>query len=395
LGVRRGIEHTGRARSPTLSGEHSEASIHEGEHLILPAPQSLQRAPQYTARMKIVKSDKSAKPAAGTPSNAGVTVIGAARPWLARLPPGLFAMVFGLLGLAGTWRRLTDERVLDSAEISAALLTGATSLLELLLLLYLLKWIRHRDEVAKDFAHPVSGAMLSLAPLSTLLAVALWIPSMPQWTGLATGIAAAALSLQAVIAWRVVARIATNDLPSDLITPALYLPPVGGGLIGALALAALGYHGLAVLLFGMGVGAWALLETRVLNRLFAGPLPPPLRATIGVELAPVPVSTLVALALWPTLPADVWLVGIGISCAPLVAVLARWRWWSAPPFSVGFWSFSFPIAALASVVIEAVQRGGWPASVATAAALLASALIAYLTVRTVILVVQGRLLPTP
>ena len=37
---------------------------------------------------------------------AGTAPAPAARPWLARLPPGLFAIALGLLGLAGAWQRL-------------------------------------------------------------------------------------------------------------------------------------------------------------------------------------------------------------------------------------------------------------------------------------------------
>ncbi len=304
--------------------------------------------------------------------------------------------MFGLLGLAGAWRRLVvlETGYADVANImAAALLHVGTALLELLLLLWVIKFVRFRGDVQKDFAHPVHSAMLSLMSLTVLLSVALWLPMYPQYSEIAASITFAALMLQGVIAWRVVARAATGDLPAEMVTPALYLPPVGGGLIGALALNALGSHGWAVLLFGMGIGAWALLELRVLNRLFAGPLPPPLRPTLGVEIAPAPVATLVAATLWPELPADVLLIGLGISCGPLIAVLARWRWWTNVPFSAGFWSFSFPIAAFASVMVEAVRRGGWPMEVAYGAVLLATAVIGYLAVRTLALLFRGRLLP--
>ena len=327
------------------------------------------------------------------PPSATITPIGTGRSWLARLPPGLFAIVFGVLGLASAWRRLNGFDTAYSDVIATALLHVGTSLLELLLLLWAIKCVRNRSEVRKDFAHPVQGAMLSLASLTVLLSVALWLPIYPQYVQVAASITCAALLLQGVFAWRVVARVATGEMPADMVTPALYLPPVGGGLIGALALNALGAHGWAVLLFGMGIGAWALLEMRVLNRLFAGPLPPPLRPTLGVEIAPAPVATLVAATLWPALPADVLLIGIGISCGPLIAVAARWRWWTNVPFSAGFWSFSFPVAAFASVVVEAVRRGGWPMQVAYGAVLIASALIGYLAVRTVTLLFRGRLLP--
>ena len=338
-----------------------------------------------------MKSIASNSPA--TASSATVTAIGAGRPWLARLPPGLFAIVFGLLGLAGAWRRLTGFDTGYADVIASALLHVGTALLELLLLLWAIKFFRHRNEVQKDFAHPVNGALLSLLPLTVLLSVALWLPLVPQYVAIASSITVAALGLQGVIAWRVVSRVATGELPADMVTPALYLPPVGGGLIGALALNALGLHGWAVLLFGMGVAAWALLEARVMNRLFAGPLPPPLRPTLGVEIASAPVATLVAATLWPALPADVLLIGVGISCGPLIAVLARWRWWTNVPFSAGFWSFSFPVAAFASVVVDAVRRGGWPTPVAYGAVIVASVLIVYLAARTIALLLRGRLLP--
>ena len=327
------------------------------------------------------------------PPSATITPIGTGRPWLARLPPGLYAIVFGLLGLAGAWGRLAGFKLEHPAFVATALLHVATGLLELLLLLWVIRFVRHRGDVQKDFVHPVNGAMLSLISLTVLLAVALWLPRAPRYAEIAASVTFAALMLQGVIAWRVVSRVATSDMPADSVTPALYLPPVGGGLIGALALNALGSHGWAVLLFGMGVGAWALLEARVLNRLFSGPLPPPLRPTLGVEIAPAPVTMLVAATLWPALPADVLLIGLGVACAPLIAVLARWRWWTSVPFSAGFWSFSFPIAAFASVAVEAVRRGGWPIEVAYGAVLVATAVIGYLAVRTLALLFRGRLLP--
>ena len=311
------------------------------------------------------------------------------------MPPGLFAIPFGLLGLAGAWRRMAAFRWEYADAIALGLLHVATGLLELLLLLFAVRLIRFRADVARDFNHPVHGPMLSLTPLSVMLAVALWAGPGSAMTagGWGAPIVALALAVQGVIAARVVSQVATGSIAVDATTPALYLPPVGGGLIGAMALTALGHHGWAVLLFGMALGGWFLLEMRVLNRLFAGPLPPPLRPTLGVEIAPAPVATLTASILWPGLPADVLLIGLGIACGPILAVLARWRWWSGVPFSAGFWSFSFPVAAFASAIVEAVRRGGWPLPVAYAAVVIATALILFLTLRTLLLTLRGRLIP--
>jgi tellurite resistance protein len=345
--------------------------------------------PQYTAVMNVVNP----------PPSATVTPIGTGRHWIARLPPGLFAIVFGLLGLAGAWRRLAGLDVAHAETVSALLLHLATGVLIVLGVLQVVKELRHKDDARRDRAHPVHGAMLSLVSLTVLLSVALWLPLYPEHREMAISVTVAALVSQMFVAWLVMPRVATGDIPADMVTPALYLPLVGGGLIGAMALSAIaangaaGAHAWAVLLFGVGVGSWALLEVRVMNRLFAGPLPPPLRATLGIEIAPAPVAVLSALSLWPALPADVIVVGLGIACVPLLAVLARWRWWTSVPFSAGFWSFSFPIAAFASVIVEATRRSGWPMEVAYGAVLMATALIAYLAARTLALLFRGRLLP--
>jgi tellurite resistance protein len=63
------------------------------------------------------------------------------------------------------------------------------------------------------------------------------------------------------------------------------------------------------------------------------------------------------------------------------------------PFSVGFWSFSFPLTALAGAAVEAVRRAGWPPGMALGAVLVASAVIAFLSVRTLVLLLRGRFIP--
>jgi tellurite resistance protein len=315
------------------------------------------------------------------------------RPWLARLHPSLFGMVLGILGLSGAWQRLGRMGVGGAAEVSMGLLAGALVMLVLLLGLWGVKAARYPGVVRQEWSHPVQGALVALLPVSTLMAVALLVPRYPGIAGVALPVALLALVFQGTMAWHVVAALSTGQTPPELVTPALYLPTVPGGFVGAMALDALGWHGWATLLLGMGLGAWALLEMRILNRLFSGPLPPALRPTLGIEMAPAAVGALTAATLWPGLPADVLMVMLGVSSGPVLAVLTRWRYWAAVPFNVGFWSFSFPLAALAGAAVEAVRHGGWPASVAFTAVGLASAVVAYLAFKTLVLTAQGKLLP--
>jgi tellurite resistance protein len=320
----------------------------------------------------------------------------AAAPWLQRLPPGLFAIPLGLTGLSGSWGRMAqaDPQAAWARPLQSGLAMLGLALWVLLCGLWALKLLRHTQQVRGLWGHPLQGSFLALAPVSTLLIVAVSAPAatQPGQRAALLGLVLLALGLQLSIAWRVVAQLTTGRIGPELVTPALYLPTVAGGFVGAMALQGLGLHGWAVLLFGTGLGAWALLEARILHRLFAGPLPLPLRPTLGLELAPTSVGALTLAVLWPELPADVLLVALGIGTGPALAVLARWRWWMQTPFSAGFWSFSFPLAAYAGAVVEAVQRGGWPLWPAWLAVLLASAVIAFLALRTLALWRAGRLL---
>ena len=310
--------------------------------------------------------------------------------WLARLPAGIFAISVGLFGLVGAWRRAAAAGWQLAGDVASFLIWPVAAVWIVSLILYSLKCKRHPQAVAREYRHPVQGSLQALLPLSVLLAIIQFNqPGQGVWLILTL----IALGLHVLIALRVVTTLTTGQMPSNAITPALYLPVVGGALVGAMTLASLHYPGWAAMLFGTGLSGWALLEARILGRLFEGPMPEALRPTIGVELAPPAIATLTSAVIWPQLPAEVLMIGVGVCIAPFVGVMVRYRWWRAVPFSIGFWSFSFPLAALASVIVEAVHRGRWPLWIGIAALLAASAVIAFLTLRTVVLLLQGRFLP--
>lgn len=311
-------------------------------------------------------------------------------PWLARFPVGLFAIPVGLFALAGAWRRAAVFGWAGASAGGNLLAASALGLLVTLLLFYGFKALRHPQAIAAEFTHPLAGSLMALIPLSFLLCTVYY--GRPDHAGWLLFLLAT-LALQGVIAIRIVAIITNASLPAGSVTPVLYIPPVAGGYVGAMALQTLGYPGWAALLLGMGLVSWALLEIRVLNRLFEGAMPDALRPTIGLELAPATVGTLTVATLWPQLPGELLIIGLGIAAGPLVAVLARYKWWRQVPFAIGFWSFSFPAAAFAAALVEVVRRGGWPPGVAAGGLLVASAIIAFLTVRTVRLLLQGRLIP--
>lgn len=312
------------------------------------------------------------------------------KPWLARLPVGLFGICVGLFALAGAWRRSGALGWALSPLVADVIAYAAAALLLALSLLYGAKALRHKAAVVGEVHHPLARSLMALIPLSYLQATVYFgQASEPLWLQ----VVLLALVAHAFISFRLVALLATGAHTQLAITPALYVPPLAGGLVGAMAMSNLGYAGWATFLLGVALSSWAILELRILNRLFEGPLPEPMRPTIGFELAPPTVATLAVSVIWPQLPAEYLMIGLGISAGPVVAVFARYKWWASVPFSAGFWSFSFPLAALASAIVVIVTRGGWPHWIASVALLGASGVVAFLSYKTLVLLAKGRLLP--
>jgi tellurite resistance protein len=221
--------------------------------------------------------------------------------WLHRLHPGLFGMSLSLLSLSFAWSKYSHVTSISTFWIERFFLVLGIFILCFLTILWSIKAIFYPQAIREKFLNPVLGPMMAYFPISTMLAIALLFPRFPEYSTFAYTLTAIALIIQVTIAWRVVHMLSMGNMPTDQVTPALYLPIVPGGLVGGAALAAIGLPGFGYLLWGMG---------------------------------PAAVSTITAISIWPNMPVHVVLVGLGIASGPIFAVLTRWRSWTAVPF---FW----------------------------------------------------------
>lgn len=311
-------------------------------------------------------------------------------PWLARLPVSLFAMCVGLFAIGLSWRLFAQFNTAFALQIAQIIGYVACALFGLLSTLYLAKFLFHRAAFWQEATHPLGSSFVGLFPLSVFLLVITYGDANHLIWLLLTLIA---LLVDLVITVRLLVYLTTGNSQKVAKTAALYMPTVAAGLVGSVALNTLGFSAWASLLWGMGLVAWVFLELRVLNHLYNGEMPLPMRPTIGLEMAPGAVGTLAAATIWPHLPVEVILIGLGIACGPILTVIARYKWWSQTGFTPGYWSFSFPAAALTSGIIMAVQKGTWPIGVAALALTCSSTLIVYLIIKTLILTFKGKLLP--
>lgn len=149
-------------------------------------------------------------------------------------------------------------------------------------------------------------------------------------------------------------------------------------------------------MFGAALFSWLAIESVLLHRLYTGePLPPPLRPTLGIQLAPPAVGAVSYLAVGGS-AGDMFahaLIGYAVLQALLLLRMARWI--AEAAFAPSYWAFTFGAVALATA---ATKAGATPANGAIAALapplfVAANLLVFFIAGRTLVLLIEGQLLP--
>jgi tellurite resistance protein len=305
-------------------------------------------------------------------------------------PASFFGMPLGILGLGLAWRGAVRLWALPPVIAEIVLVIGV-ALWSVLILLYAGKWLRRRAEARAEINHPVQCCFIGLAAVTTSLTALAALPY-DRMAGMilfglgATGTIGFALFRTGQL-W-----IEERDIGAT--TAVLYLPAVAGSFVTAIGAALLGWPEWGQLAFGAGAFSWLAIESVLLQRLYSGPImPPALRPTLGIQLAPPAVGALAYLNITGG-SVDVLaqsLVGYALLQALLLARLIPWI--RAQPFGPSYWSFSFGASALGGATVRLAIAGS-PVEKALAAPvfILANVLILGLALGTMKLLFQGRLL---
>ena len=310
---------------------------------------------------------------------------------VARVPVAWFAIVLGVAGLGGSWRAAARLWDLPGWIAEAILAVGAAVWL-ILLVFYALKWLVARAAALAEVRHPVLCCFIALVPVTTLLIA---VAAVPHDRGLAIALFALGAAGQLGFGlWRT-GRLWQGDRDPADTTPIMYLPLGAGNFVTAIAAGALGWHEIGQLFFGAGFFACLALESVILHRLYtAPPLPPALRASLGIQPAPALVGLAAYLAVTIGPPDLLAHILFGYGLLQIALVLRLLPWLRAQPFGAGYWAYSFAIAALATGSIGFAARA--PRDLFTVLALgcfgFANLVIAMLALGTIALLVRGKLL---
>jgi tellurite resistance protein len=307
------------------------------------------------------------------------------------LPAGYFGMVLGIIGMGFAWRYASTIWPVPKM-IGDGLVMLAITVWALLTLAFLLRVVRFPYSVLTEMRHPFASSFVSLFPATTML-VAIGVT--PWCRPLSVGLFSAGVATQLCYAAWQSAGLWRGQHPNEATTPGLYLPTVANNFISAMACGALGYTDTGLVFLGAGVLSWLSLEPVILQRLrSAGELPAPLRTSLGIQLAPA----LVACSAWFAVnggQADVFakmLFGYGL--LQLLFMLRLMPWFLKQPFNASYWSFSFGISALATTGLHLghARPDGFFHTLALPLFIFTNAIIALLIIRTVHLLLCGKLL---
>ncbi|MEP7042140.1 MAG: dicarboxylate transporter/tellurite-resistance protein TehA [Dokdonella sp.] len=310
------------------------------------------------------------------------------------VPASFFGIVVGLAGLGSAWRVAARIWSLPSW-IGESILALAVLVWLLVTLFYAGKWMWARAQALAEFRHPVQCCFIGLGGVATLLIAIAAVPysSAIAWCLFALGVAA-----QLGFAIYRTGSLWQGGRDHAATTPVLYLPMVAGNFAATIALGALGQPSWGALFFGGGLFTWFAVESVLLHRLYVhDSMPPALRPTLGIQLAPPVVGAAAWLSInggAPDLFAQA-LLGYGLLQVLILVRLSSWI--RQQPFGASYWAFSFGATAVALAALRMLEHGvtgavaqlAWPLFVA------ANLFIAALAVGTLVLLLRGRLLPPP
>jgi len=259
--------------------------------------------------------------------------------------------------------------------------------------LYLAKWLRNRQAAAAEIEHPVQCCFVVLAGVVGSL-VSLGVA--PYSRAAALGLLGFGAAWALGFALLRTGRLWQGGRQVESTTAALYLPLVGGGFVTGTAAAGLGLADWGQLTFGLAMFSWLAIESVLLHRLYTAPaMPPPLRLTLGVQMAPPAVGAVSYLSVGPGTP-DLFvhaMIGYALLQAALMLRLLPWLRQAGP--SPAWWSFSFACAALPTAMIKLVAHGetGAVAQLAPWVFAAGNLAIGAIAAMTLMLLWQRRLLP--
>ena len=312
-----------------------------------------------------------------------------------KIPLNLFGIPFGLAGLGEAWTVIARFHHAPDVVGEAVFLVSAVTWL-VVLGAYLRHVLTGRTVIVGDLLDPIAAPFASLALITPMLLAAQGLYPHAETAGRVLTDVLVALTV--VLGGWLTGQWIQDPVDLDKFHPGYFLPTVAGGLIGSAAAAGVGQPRLAEFMLGLGTVCWIVLGSIILGRLLFRPmLPPALRPTLAIEVAPAAVASLAWFQLHGGRVDTVTAALAGYGLLMVIAQLRLLPAYLRLPFMPSTWSFTFSWASVAAVALIWLEDGHVPGyriyqDVVLAAVTL---LVAGIAIRTLVAIGRRQLLPHP
>lgn len=279
----------------------------------------------------------------------------------ARMPPAVFPVILGALGLSLALRQGLNALSLPLAP--AEMLSGAAVAFWLFAILaYGMKLARRPGVLWEDLKTLPGRTGLAAASAGGLATVAILVPVAPD---LARILLFAGLALHVLVALATIRALIALPPEGRAVTPAWHLA-FTGFIIAALSAVPLGLVALAQAIFWASLMAALAIWSASLWQIATRIPPAPLRPLLAIHLAPLALFATVARLLGQE---GLWQTFAWAALALTLVLLLALRWIIASGFSALWGAFTFPLTALAVALIGPHEGLEWAGLVALFTAL--------------------------
>lgn len=311
------------------------------------------------------------------------------RSTVARIPLGTLGIPLGLAGLAGAWGAISEYLGVPGAISEVVWIAAAVSWIWLIIA-HTVRGARSNERLIDQLRHPAQGPLAALVPVvGMLLGAHLHV----YWVAGGLVLTIASIVAAALYGGWMLSFWLSGNLKLESVHGGYFVPLVSAGLVAAIAAEEINLVPLAIASLAVGAFFWVVVFTLLFARMaFRSELPAPLLPSLAIIVAPPAVAGMG----WFALSGEVG-GPVGLSLAGLTAVFALVQLALVPrflklPFSLGFWSFTFPYAATVSYAadwLNATRPAGWEAIIVALVSVV-TLFILTIAARSIILVARAR-----
>ncbi len=256
-------------------------------------------------------------------------------------PIMMFAIIMGLSGLTLVYKRMSEMLFFPSIVVTVMTII-TTVLFFTILYFYILKLIKHKNEVKKEFSHPIRINFFAASSISTLILSMIYRNDIDLAAQIFFFVGAC---LHIFFTFYTIKYWINNNLEMQHSNPAWFIPIVGNLIV---PIAGKGFVDDSVLYFYFSIGIffWIILFSIILNRIiFHNQFAPKFMPTLFILIAPPAIGFISYIKLTGHLDFFAHILfNLGLFFTILVFVM--YKNFINIKFFISWWAFTFPMAAI-------------------------------------------------